>query len=60
MDAQEDCILFRGVICCPGVLYVVHVGYMDVQEGCILLRGVICCSGGIYAVQVGYWGPYFS
>ena len=33
MDAQKDCILFRGVICCLGGLNAVQEGYMDVQEG---------------------------
>ena len=54
MDAQEGCILFRGVTCCSVGLYAVQVGYMDVQEGCILFRGIICCSGGLYTVQEGY------
>ena len=35
-------ILFRGFICCSGVLYAVQGGYMDVQGGYMLFRGVIC------------------
>ena len=31
IDAQEGCILFRG-------LYAVQEGYMDAQEDCILFR----------------------
>ena len=27
MDVQEDCILFRGVLCCSGGLNVVKEGY---------------------------------
>ena len=38
MDAQEGCILFRGVICCSGGLYAVQVGYMDVQEGYMMKK----------------------
>ena len=59
-DVQEDCILFmgfilfRGVICCSGLLYAVKEGYIDVHEDCILFMGCICCSGGLYAVQEGY------
>ena len=49
MDAQEGCVLIRGI-------YAVQGGYMLFMRVILMFRKVLYCLGGYYAVQVGYMG----